>query len=656
MALFFSVFAHGQNTETDSLKKLLASTAEGPRRVLVLESLSYAYLSSYPDTALQYAIQGLQLARKIKDYRGEAYCTNALGNVYFGVGDYANALEMYLRSLKMKEQLKNEQRSIAVTYFNIANVYTEQQDYTHALEYLFKTKQVDEKRKDSTGILFDLYSLGSIYLRMGKADSALHYTSMAYQLSQRLHDENIIGAITSTYGDIYVSLKDFDRARKYFQLSIPYAEAIKDHEVLASDYLGLAKIFKQTGLLDSAAYYSRKALIVANEGPFPKAVLESSVLLTDVFKTKKRFDSAFKYQELSMATRDSLFNVEKIKRVQNLKLMEQQRQQAIETATIEYRNKVRFYLVIVASVIFLAIALLLWRSNKQKQKANVLLQQEKLKTEHAYEELKSTQAQLIQREKMASLGELTAGIAHEIQNPMNFVNNFSEVSLELVDELKDAIFNKLPEVEKKHVQHVLDDLSQNLEKIGHHGKRADAIVKGMLQHSRTSTGKKEPTDINALADEYLRLSYHGLRAKDKTFSAHFETCLDKSIVKLNIVPQDIGRVLLNLFNNAFYSVSEKKKQLYGSFEPMVHVKTEKTNGKVRISVKDNGTGIPQKVMDKIFQPFFTTKPTGHGTGLGLSLSYDIVTKGHGGELKVKTSPGEGTEFICVLPASKNERV
>jgi two-component system, NtrC family, sensor kinase len=259
-------------------------------------------------------------------------------------------------------------------------------------------------------------------------------------------------------------------------------------------------------------------------------------------------------------------------------------------------------------------------------------------------ELKATQAQLIQSEKMASLGELTAGIAHEIQNPLNFVNNFSEVNTELIAEMK-------AEIDKgnlEEVKAIANDIADNEQKINHHGKRADAIVKGMLQHSRSSTSQKEPTDINALADEYLRLAYHGLRAKDKAFNATMNTNYDKAIRNINIIPQDIGRVFLNLYTNAFYAVTEKKKQNAGGYEPTVSVNTKKTGNRIYISVRDNGNGIPQKALDKIFQPFFTTKPTGQGTGLGLSLSYDIV-KAHGGEIKVETKEGEGSEFIIQLP-------
>lgn len=273
------------------------------------------------------------------------------------------------------------------------------------------------------------------------------------------------------------------------------------------------------------------------------------------------------------------------------------------------------------------------------------LTRQKEELQQTLEELRATQSQLIQSEKMASLGELTAGIAHEIQNPLNFVNNFSDVNAELISEMKQ-------EIDKgnfEEVKFIANDIEENEQKINHHGKRADAIVKGMLQHSRKSSGQKEPTDINALADEYLRLSYHGLRAKNKTFNATLKTDFDENVGKINIIPQDMGRVFLNLFNNAFYAVAEKKKQHPENYDPSVCVSTKKLDGKIEICVKDNGSGIPQTIVDKIFQPFFTTKPTGEGTGLGLSLAYDII-KVHSGELKVKSKQNEFTEFIIQLPA------
>jgi signal transduction histidine kinase len=285
------------------------------------------------------------------------------------------------------------------------------------------------------------------------------------------------------------------------------------------------------------------------------------------------------------------------------------------------------------------------------------LEKAKHSVEVALAELKATQSQLIQSEKMASLGQLTAGIAHEIQNPLNFVNNFSEVNKELVEEAKiktSLSAGQAGKLKTEELGQLLNDIAENEEKINYHGKRASAIVKGMLQHSRKSTGQKEPTDINALCDEYLRLSYHGLKAKDKSFNADFKTDFDEHIGKINIVAQDVGRVLLNLFNNAFYAVSEKQKTADENYKPLVTVATKSPSplergwGEVEIRVADNGNGIPKEIVDKIFQPFFTTKPTGQGTGLGLSLSYDII-KAHGGEIKVEAEKGEGAEFVIQLP-------
>jgi signal transduction histidine kinase len=292
------------------------------------------------------------------------------------------------------------------------------------------------------------------------------------------------------------------------------------------------------------------------------------------------------------------------------------------------------------------------------------LEEAKLQTEKTLVELKATQAQLIQSEKMASLGELTAGIAHEIQNPLNFVNNFSEVSSELIKEIQEERHKTQDKRDEELENELLSDIEQNLNKINHHGQRASGIVKGMLEHSRTSEGKKEPTDINALADEYLRLAYHGLRAKDKSFNADFKTEFDESLPKINVIPQDIGRVLLNLINNAFYAVQvetqnstslQQTPQNQPDYKPTVMVSTKNMGNHVEILVKDNGPGIDKNIVDKIFQPFFTTKPTGQGTGLGLSLSYDII-KAHGGEIIVESEEGNGTRFIIRINSHQNKIV
>jgi len=358
-----------------------------------------------------------------------------------------------------------------------------------------------------------------------------------------------------------------------------------------------------------------------------------------------RFEDALKHIEMHISLAKEIHSDAIHQKIQNLEISHTAEKSRKEAELYRLRN--------------VELAGLYEESKRQKEEIEI---QKKI-AEASLVELKATQAQLIQKEKMASLGELTAGIAHEIQNPLNFVNNFSEVNSELIDELKIEKSKIKSERDEQLENELLNDISENEKKINHHGKRADAIVKGMLQHSQTSTGQKEPTDINKLADEYLRLAYQGLRAKDKSFNAILKTDFDETIGNINIIPQDIGRVLLNLYNNAFYAVTEKNasalRQTQGlagqPYEPTVSISTKKAGDKVLISVKDNGSGILQKILDKIFQPFFTTKSTGQGTGLGLSISYDII-KAHGGEIKVQTLPAarqtkesEGAEFIIQLP-------
>jgi len=479
-------------------------------------------------------------------------------------------------------------------------------------------------------------------------DSALYYQRKGYELfSDRLARPHLKSFILTHMGNIYAETGKNDSALKFYHASILNSRLLNDKLNMAMAQNKVANLYESIHQYDSAFYYAQKALSNARSMPSKLFVLHASDLLARLYKESRNPDSAFYYLNVATAMRDSLYGPEKFRQLQLLMLEEQQKQETIRRQQEDFRNKIKYTALLSGLGIFLLLAFILYRNNKQKQKANVLLQHQKEKVESTLTELKSTQSQLIQSEKMASLGELTAGIAHEIQNPLNFVNNFSEVNTELIEEMEQEIDNG----NTAEVKGIANDVKENNLKIIHHGKRADAIVKGMLQHSRVSTGQKEPTDINALADEYLRLAYHGLRAKDQSFNATLKTDYDANLSSvggnINIIPQDIGRVLLNLYNNAFYTVTEKKKQQGEGYEPTVSVSTKKLNGKIEIHVKDNGNGIPQKALDKIFQPFFTTKPTGQGTGLGLSLSYDII-KSHGGEIKVETKEGEGSEFIIIL--------
>ncbi|MDX2072449.1 MAG: ATP-binding protein [Haliscomenobacter sp.] len=375
-------------------------------------------------------------------------------------------------------------------------------------------------------------------------------------------------------------------------------------------------------------------------------------------KQQLRFEQQLKRQEIEAAYARKTAQIEaEQKRKEALAKLEQEKRDALNAsalalsqAEVQRQSSQRNFFITAFALLAILLGFIGYAFN-QKQKANKLLQEQKAEIdqkstqlEQSLTELKATQNQLIQSEKLASLGELTAGIAHEIQNPLNFVNNFAEVSAEMLDELKE----ELEKGDIEEVKAIAEDLQVNLGKINHHGGRASSIVKGMLEHSRTSTGVKEPTNLNALADEFLRLAYHGLRAKDSSFNATMEMHFDPDLPLVSVIPQDIGRVLLNLINNAFYAVQEKARQGIEGFAPMVSISTKKMDNAIEIRVKDNGNGIPEAIREKIFQPFLTTKPTGQGTGLGLSLAYDIVTKGHGGILEVNSTEGLGTEFVIRL--------
>jgi signal transduction histidine kinase len=381
---------------------------------------------------------------------------------------------------------------------------------------------------------------------------------------------------------------------------------------------------------------------------FSYLMAKPAKMLSEIYDGKNA-DSTVKYLKIYLKTNEVINSTRVTQQLQVMAFEEEQRKMELEQTRKEAQARLKIYFLIAGLLLVSIFGLLMFRNNRQKHKINT-------KLENTLANLQATQKQLVQSEKMASLGELTAGIAHEIQNPLNFVNNFSEVNGELVDELQQEL--KAGNIDDAMA--ISNYIKENEQKINHHGKRADAIVKGMLQHSRTSTGQKEPTDINALCDEYLRLAYHGLKARDNSFEASFHFEPDNTLPKVNVVPQDMGRVLLNLINNAFQAVSERKKSEGENYVPEVIVSTKPflppvgglsgAGGSwVAISVSDNGPGIPDSIKEKIFQPFFTTKPTGQGTGLGLSLSYDIV-KAHGGALKVETKEGEGSAFVISLPA------
>ncbi|MEO7445628.1 MAG: ATP-binding protein [Ferruginibacter sp.] len=661
--VFITVNSVGQDPVVDSLSNLLNKSAADTNRVRILLNLSNQFYFKSPVKSLGYSKKALELSRKLKFSNGIGASLNLAGESFRVTGNFPEALRMQLEALDLYREMKNSDGQANSLVF-VGVIYMDLSEYRQALLYLVSAAHILQNVPSSPLIAFAMANMGISNNFLNKPDSALYYLRIAKTKNKEFNHPQLTSLILRSIGSVYNNAGKLDSALYYYYAAVKNSTATNESINLGAGYLNLAQLYNKLHQHDSSLFYARKAIVAVQRTTQKSKILEASSLLVGLYRAAKNLDSAFYYQDVVTSLQESLYGKEKFKQLQVLMLEEQQKQQVLQREQERSKNKMKMLALFSIVGIILIIATILYRNIRQKQKINQAL-------EKTLTDLKATQAQLIQSEKMASLGELTAGIAHEIQNPLNFVNNFSEVNKELLQELKEeAGKGNIAEVKT-----IADDVIINEEKINHHGKRADAIVKGMLQHSRSSSGVKEPTDINALCEEYLKLSYHGLRAKDKSFNATIPiaigTDFDNLIGNINVVPQDIGRVILNLLTNAFYAVNEKKtlRQAQGDthYEPTVTISTSRSplpglapspsgrvgvgsegRGEVTINVTDNGNGIPQNILDKIFQPFFTTKPTGQGTGLGLSLSYDII-KSHGGEIKVVSKEGEGSKFIIQLP-------
>ena len=617
---------------------MLRLAQEDTTRVLNIAELGLQFRNSNPDSSIIYGQKALALAKQIKFQKGEALALSNIGLAKREKGDLPGALELEIQALQIAEE-NNYVNELAFGLRRVGLVYMDLRNYSVALTYLYRALHKHESVQYQRGIAIEHMNLGMTYEYMDNLDSALFHIQKAE--AGKNYIEDLYPEVNRVFGNIYAKKGNKELALHYYNKGIQDGLKLNDFRTISFIHADAAGMFRRLNETDSSIAYAKKGVEYGQRASYKKGILFSSTILSELYDSIDP-KMALHYYKIAAAAKDSLFGAGNIQTIQSLINNEEARQKEIELAKAAYQNQLKQYGLLTGLGLFLIIAFILYRNNRQKQRTNKVL-------EATLDHLKSTQSQLIQSEKMASLGELTAGIAHEIQNPLNFVNNFSEVNEELLSELKD----ELSKGKMDDAIALANDAIENQKKINHHGKRADAIVKGMLQHSRTSSGTKEPTDINTLCDEYLRLSYHGLRAKDKSFNAipiniGIETDFDPTLEKINVIPQDIGRVILNLINNAFYAVAEKQKQNLNGFEPTVSLSTKVLNGKVEIKVVDNGNGIPEHIKEKIFQPFFTTKPTGQGTGLGLSLSYDII-RAHGGEIKVKSNEGEGSEFIIQLP-------
>ncbi len=617
---------------------------------------------------------------------GMADALSETSNHYERLANYSKAIENNFKALGIYEGLGLD-INIAWIYNNIGVDYYRLSDYPKAIENYNKSLKFFKKTNNKYGIASALDNIASVYEEQGEFKQVNDYNLQAIKLFEEIDDEPAMGRIYINRGNFLKDRTNFDSALIFYKKAIKIAQKLGVKTTLAFGNGGIGEVYfnlaknragkysipdslkmSRTMLLQKAHDYFSRALEFSKKAGDLSLMMEYTGFLSETETLQGNYKAALNSYKQSTQYKDSIFNDDnktKIAALENQRLTEvkdkeiqllnkenalQASEQGKKNTEAKRVKNIQYFIIAALGIVVLAaviIALIQFRNSKQKQKVNALLRNQKEKVESTLTELKSTQAQLIQSEKMASLGELTAGIAHEIQNPLNFINNFSEVNTELIAEMK----NELLSNNNEEAISIANHIEENEEKISHHGKRADAIVKGMLQHSRMSTGQKELTDINALAEQYIRLSYQGIRAKDKYFKATIQTVFDPGIEKINIVSQDIGRVLLNIYNNAFYAVQEKKKTAEETYEPTVLIFTKNAEDKIEIHIKDNGNGIPQKILDKIFQPFYTTKPAGEGTGLGLSLSYDII-KTHGGEIKLKTKEGEGSEFIIELPDKK----
>ncbi len=620
---------------SDSLFQLLKTENNKEKKADLIVEFYLTSIDGFPLLLLELGQQLLELAREKNDPMIESAGWSALGQGYRLTGNYARALELHQKAVDLAERSGSD-KQLAFAYNQMGHIYKDRQENEKALS-LYYTAMHYGRRSAEASIWFPLMNLSVVHLTMGHLDSSLYY------INEALQDRNTKTSLTGgnhviiqfTLGSIYSRKGDMQKAREHFASSLDKALEVQSPRYLNNCYVAIADHYNRHGMPDSAAYFNRLAIESVQNSASNTLALNPARMLINYYQDKNA-DSTVKYWRIYAAANDSLNNTRANQQIQMLTLEAQQRKWDIEQASKDSRTKWQTLMLIGGLLSAILILTLVVRANRRRKRDHEQLAQ-------AYGELRSTQKQLIQSEKMASLGELTAGIAHEIQNPLNFVNNFSEVNRELIEEVKSQKSN----VKTEELDDLLNDIYHNNEKINQHGKRADAIVKGMLQHSRSSGGVKELTDINALTEEYLRLAYHGLCAKDKTFKSGYNFTPDPILGKVNVVSSDIGRVLLNLINNAFYAVNEKAKAGDPDYKPHVEVTTERAGNKAILRVRDNGNGIPANIKDKVFQPFFTTKPTGEGTGLGLSLSYDIV-KAHGGEIRVESKEGEGTVFTVVI--------
>lgn len=693
-----------QTHTADSLRTLLqAQPRPDTTRVRRLQALSKELMLMDLPQAIAVLEQGLALSRRLADVRGEGAALLRLGTLYRRGSDYAQARRYTFQAQRFFAR-RADRAGQATAYLQLSLIENAQSNLTAALRAALQGLPYAQQAHDRLAESRLQMAVGSNYVQLGNYKDALPVLRATLKNAEALHDEHLqasvltllgssyqmqenwpmaltnyraaaqlsrrLGDISSAVNDdvsiaeLYVQQGNLRLAKQYGQQALAAARNSHDAFTLPSAELVLARTYLQTGHLDSALALAGHGFSLSQSTRSKENLRNASDILAQVYARRGRYADAYRYQGLWAAYRDSIMGEETQRNTSALRygyelgrkqdqiaLLTQARQLQIQK-TARQRQELHGLLAGLAGLVLLAG--LLARNVFLKQRANralnekndqIALQRDHLDT--ALTKLKATQNQLVQSEKMVALAALTAGVAHEMQNPLNFVNNFSEVSMELVAELEDE--QRQPTRDAALEADLLGDLKQNLRRISQHGSRASNIVKGMLEHGHANSGQRQAVDLNALAQEYLRLAYHSLQSKHPAFTVAFSFDLDPALGELPLGAQEIGRVLLNLFNNALYAVRLKATALGPAYRPAVRVSTHCLADCVELCVRDNGPGIPAAVVDKIFDPFFTTKPPGDGTGLGLWLSYDIITKGYGGQLVVRTQEDEFTEFVVTLP-------
>ncbi|WP_336517036.1 tetratricopeptide repeat-containing sensor histidine kinase [Pollutibacter soli] len=625
--LVISCAAYAQNKDVlqkDRLTYALQTAKDDSTRALVMTQLAESYRDDdlVRDSTFFYGQKALELSRKIGYASGEAKSLLALSYYFFSRGNFTNALELGLKALEIA-RANHQQFDQAFAMIRIGNVYMSLKNYREALKYFQETRELTYNSKDSFFYAVTFWRSADAYNQLGLPDSALISAKKAEDTAIGMGNRFIQVGISSIMADAY-AMKGLDSLALMYYRKDPSIE--------------LAKFFKDRGRRDSAIAYAKRSYDFGVRNSFRDMEFNSALLLSELYSDTDP-GMALQFHKIAMEVKDSLYGAEKVAAATSLGFQQRERQSELEMAQLAYRNRIKLLSTLSGFAIAMIVAIILYRNSRKEKQANILLQQQKNEIAQTLADLKTTQAQLIQSEKMASLGQLTAGIAHEIQNPLNFVNNFADLNSEMIDELTSELKEgNIPEAISN-----AGNLKANEEKINFHGKRADEIVKAMLQHSSTGNGHYELSDVNRLVGDYSRLAYQSYRSRQKNLQAELIIDTDPNAGTALMIPEDIARVIVNLLNNAFDAVDEKQKADGERYHAIVKVSTKREGGKLLIKVKDNGNGISENIRDKIFQPFFTTKPTGHGIGLGLSLSYNMV-KAHKGEIEVNSINGEGSEF------------